>query len=73
MIDCLGGDVPDSAYLGPIESGSSVIAVLYGDQAPGAEPIPDTSALEVVLQHAGLALDRAALERALWEADAGPE
>jgi len=67
----LGGAEPPVSYLGPIESGGSTIALLYGDQGPGGPGMPDTSGLEVVLHHAGLALDRAALERALWEADAG--
>jgi hypothetical protein len=65
----LGGESPAEAYLGPIESGGSTIAMLYADQAPLGTEMPDTSALEVVLHHAALALDRAALERALWEAD----
>jgi hypothetical protein len=66
------GDVePAMAYLGPIESGGSTIALLYCDQASEGAEMPDTTGLEVVLHHAGLALDRAALERALWEADAG--
>ena len=66
----MGGIEPAVAYFGPIESGGSTIALLYGDQSPGGAEMPDTSGLEVVLHHAGLALDRAALERALWEADA---
>ncbi len=70
LLDCFGGESPKEVYLGPIESGSSVIALLYGDQSPTGAPIPDTHGLEVVLHHAGLALDRAALERALWKADA---
>ena len=65
-----GKAMPETAYLGPIESGGSIIAMLYGDQAGTALPLPDTSGLEVVLHHAGLALDRAALERALWQSDA---
>lgn len=64
-----GGVVPVSAYLGPIESAGSTVAMLYCDQGSAGSGIPDTSGLEVVLQHAGLALDRAALERALWEVD----
>jgi hypothetical protein len=66
-----GGVEPGLAYLGPIESGGSVIAMLYCDQGPEGAGIPDTSGLEVVLQYAGLALDRAALERGLWEVDTG--
>jgi hypothetical protein len=66
----LGGAEPTTAYIGPIESGGSTIALLYCDQASNGEEMPDTSGLEVVLHHAGMALDRAALERALWEADA---
>ena len=65
-----GGVNPDVAYLAPIESGGATIAMLYCDQAPDGSGIPDTRGLEVVLQHAGLALDRAALERAPWEVDA---
>ena len=67
----LGGAEPTTAYIGPIESGGSTIALLYCDQASNGAEMPDTTGLEVVLHHAGLALDRAALERALWEVDAG--
>ena len=67
----LGGVEPAAAYLGPIESGGSTIALLYGDQVPDGAEMPDTSGLEEVLHHAGLALHRAALDRALWEPDTG--
>ena len=70
LLQKLGGDQPKRAYVGPIESGDAVIALLYADQSASEAPMPDTHGLEVVLHHAGLALDRAALERALWEADA---
>jgi hypothetical protein len=73
LLEAFGGVVPQNAYLGPIETGDSVIALLYGDQGEGRQPMPDTSGLEVVLHHAGLALDRAALARALWEAEAEVE
>jgi hypothetical protein len=65
----LGNAIPDEAYVAPIESGEHVVALLYADNLPGGEPIGDTSALEVVLHEAGLALDRAWLERALEEAE----
>ena len=66
----LGDRVPAQAYLAPLESTGRVIAVLYADNLPGDAPVGDTSVLEVVLHHAGLALDRAALERALRENEA---
>ena len=56
---------PLEAYLAPIESSGQVVALLYADHLPEQREIGDTSALEVVLSHAGLALDRAVLERAL--------
>jgi hypothetical protein len=66
----LGNAIPEEAYVAPIESGEQVVALLYADNLPGGEPIGDTSALEVVLHEAGLALDRAWMERALEEAEA---
>jgi hypothetical protein len=69
LAELLGDTLPGCAYLAPIESAGQVIALLYGDNLPDDTPIGDTSTLEVVLHHAGLALDRAALERALREGD----
>jgi hypothetical protein len=57
----LGNAIPEVAYV-------AVVALLYADNLPGGEPIGDTSALEVALREAGLALDRGCLERALEEA-----
>ena len=65
----LGNSIPEEAYVAPIESGEHIVALLYADNLPTGEPIGDTSALEVVLHGAGLALDRAWLERALEEAE----
>jgi hypothetical protein len=65
----LGDSPPREAYVAPIESGERVVAILYADNLPSKTPIGDTSALEVVLHEAGLALERAVLERALAEAE----
>jgi hypothetical protein len=65
----LGNAIPEEAYVAPVESGERVVALLYADNLPGGEPIGDTSALEVMLHEAGLALDRAWMERALKEAE----
>jgi hypothetical protein len=64
----LGPRRPREVYLAPIESGGGVVALLYADNLPVDGPLGDTTALEIVLHEAGLALDRAVLERALSEA-----
>lgn len=68
LVRALGARSPSEAYLAPLQSGDRVVAILYADTLPDGGPIGDTSALEVVLHEAGLALDRAVLERALAEA-----
>lgn len=54
-------------FIAPIESGADVAALLYADTLIGDTPMGDTSTVEVVLHQAGLALERALLERALAE------
>jgi len=61
----LGSSCPREVYLAPIESSGCVVALLYADNLPADGPLGDTTALEIVLHEAGLALDRAILERAL--------
>ena len=67
----LGNATPVELYVAPIESGEDVAALLYADNAVTRRPLGDTSALEVILHEAGLALDRAVLERALEEVEGG--
>ncbi len=61
----IGDREPAQAYVAPIVSGGRVVALLYADNLPGAEPIGDTSVIEIALHEAGLALERALLQRAL--------
>jgi hypothetical protein len=65
----LGHSAPGEAYLAPIESGGHVAALLYADNLPEGLPIGDKTTLSILLHEAGLALDRALLERALAEAE----
>lgn len=65
----LGQAAPSEVYVAPIESGERIAAVLYADNLATRRPLGDTSALEVVLHEAGLALERAVLERALEQAE----
>jgi len=64
----LGDRVPKEAYVAPIESSHRVVALVYVDNLPTDEPIGETASLEIFLHEAGLALERALLERALADA-----
>jgi hypothetical protein len=52
-------------FLGPIISEGKVVAILYGDNAPQKRAIGDTESLEIFLSQAGLAMEKALLERRL--------
>lgn len=71
LVARLGAATPTELYVAPIEAGEEVAALLYADNAFTRRPLGDTSALEVMLHEGGLALDRAVLERALEEVEAG--
>jgi CheY-like chemotaxis protein len=63
----LGGGVPGEVFLGPIVSEGKVVALLYGDNLPESAPIGDTTSLEIFLSQAGMAMERALLQRRLNE------
>ncbi len=65
----LGHTPPSELYAAPIESGERIAALLYADNLASQRPLGDTSALEVVLHEAGLALERTVLERALAQVE----
>jgi hypothetical protein len=66
----LGNEIPREAYVAPIVMDEQVVALLYADNLPGDEPLGDSGSLEVLLDAAGIALDRAVLERTLAGSDA---
>lgn len=63
FFDQLGGTQPGEAFVGPLISEGRVVAVLYGDNLPEEKPIGDTESLEIFLSQAGLAMEKALLER----------
>jgi CheY-like chemotaxis protein len=67
LLDALGGAEPGDGFAAPVCVGEKVIAVLYGDNVPESRPVIETEALEIFLTQAGLALEKAMLERRLRE------
>ncbi len=63
FFDQLGGAQPGEVFVGPLISEGRVVAVLYGDNLPDEKPIGDTESLEIFLSQAGLAMEKALLER----------
>lgn len=67
LLEQLGGGTPAEAFVGPLISEGKVVALLYGDNLPDMCPIGDTDALEIFLSQAGLAMEKALLQRKLTE------
>jgi CheY-like chemotaxis protein len=63
LFNQLGGKRPAEVFIGPLVSEGRVVAVLYGDNLPGQKSIGDTESLEIFLSQAGLAMEKALLER----------
>lgn len=59
----MGGKKPTEVFVGPLISEGRVVAVLYGDNLDDDKPIGDTESLEIFLSQAGLAMEKALLER----------
>jgi len=63
----LGDARPVEIFVGPIVSEGKVVAVLYGDNLPEDKPIGDTDSLEIFLSQAGIAMEKALLQRRLQD------
>ncbi|HEY5514169.1 MAG TPA: response regulator [Geomonas sp.] len=63
----LGDARPSEVFVGPIVSEGKVVAVLYGDNLPEDKPIGDTDSLEIFLSQAGIAMEKALLQRRLQD------
>ncbi|HTY21095.1 MAG TPA: response regulator [Geobacteraceae bacterium] len=65
LLERLGGGVPAEIFVGPIVSEGKVVALLYGDNIPENKQIGDTDSLEIFLSQAGMAMEKAFLQRKL--------
>jgi hypothetical protein len=63
----LGGKEPDEFFLIPLISNNRVAAILYGDNLPDSKPMPSIAGLEIFVHQAGLAMEKALLERRIVE------
>ena len=67
LIKELGGQEPVEFFLVPLVSNGKVAALLYGDNIPEEKPIPNVAGLEIFVYQAGLAMEKALLERKVQE------
>lgn len=61
----LGGGKPIEVFLGPLISEGKVVALVYGDNLAANKPLGNTEPLEIFLSQAGVAMEKALLERRL--------
>jgi len=73
LVQGMGGKTPKEVFVAPIIAGGKIPAVLYGDNVPEEKEIGDTESLEIFLAQAGLAMEKALLERRLREMGRLPE
>lgn len=71
VIDRLGGEWPAESFLAPVISNGRVVALLYGDNLPGRDPIGNTGGLEAFIQVAGAALSTTVLQQQLQKNQSG--
>lgn len=61
----LGRRSPKETVAIPMISRGRVVAILYADNAISGDPLPDLSGIEIFMAQAGLAMEKALLERQL--------
>ncbi|MBI5694183.1 MAG: DUF4388 domain-containing protein [Nitrospirae bacterium] len=67
LVKELGGSEPEEFFLIPLVSNDRVVALLYGDNLPDRKPVPNIAGLEIFVYQAGLAMEKALLERKIME------
>jgi hypothetical protein len=67
FIDEIGGQRPDTVLAIPLVVDQKIALIVYGDNVPEQKPIRGIETLEIFMNQAGLALEKALLERKLAE------
>lgn len=67
LVNKLGGVMPDMALAIPLVVDGKVALIVYGDNLPDQKPIKSIDALEIFMNQAGMALEKALLEKKLAE------
>ncbi len=70
IVSLIGGGWPVEVALFPVVVENEVRALLYCDNQPDGEPIGNTPGLEIFINQAGLALEKALLKKRLQEKEA---
>jgi hypothetical protein len=63
----VGGSRPDTVLAIPLVVDGKVALIVYGDNLPELKPIMGVETLEIFMNQAGMALEKALLERKLAE------
>lgn len=71
FVNAVGGARPDSVLAIPLIVDQKVALIVYGDNLPEMRPIKGVDTLEIFMNQAGMALEKALLERKLAELQKG--
>lgn len=61
LMEQLGGGWPAEALVAPLIVGGRVLLIFHGDNLPGSQPIGELDEFDLVLLHAGLAMEKQVL------------
>lgn len=67
LLNELGGALPDAVLAIPLIVDGKVALIVYGDNQPEGKPIRGAETLEIFMNQAGMALEKALLEKKLAE------
>lgn len=69
LTNLFGGKWPKEVAIFPVVAEQRVVALLYSDNLASGAPFPETEGLEIFIDQAGLALEKAILQRRFTDKD----